>query len=258
MDPTDVNLRLVVIPKRDLEKFVQLSIDYRQEPDQSWTGGSSIGFLSDITNELDQRINIWHISHGMRGINRLSEEGRIRILGEASEGLRDFSGIEENIKKKSANSFTTEFWGRQLSPFTVFISLKGDFAQRDDLISLCHEEGEKLGLPQQSLVSVKSHSSPVTSTVTSVIRNCDGMIQFYVDDTTEDDKFIWLQAEYLAACSRNIPCIRIIDPSRKDQIVIDKDKSYLNMKMSSSLKEKREIINTAFSELITYMRRTIS
>ena len=106
----------------------------------------------------------------------------------------------------------------------------------------------KAGLLEQQLKTVVTHThSSVTENVAETIRECEGLLQFYMADVADDDR-VWLNAEYFLACALRKPHIRIAEEDAMYKF--EKDQAARVIKNGAGTDEIRGAVSKAFRQLV--------
>lgn len=267
VDTNSPRIRVTLTPKYEVSKYRRVIIDYRRDSllsNSSETNraqsNSSMGLIAVLSEILTDefKLKLENVVNRIWQNKRKVELGKVEIIAEKTEESRfTWTDIEERLKyvlseeKKEFNHTETNVRCTPINPFLFFVSLKSkDEKFVSNTKKMLFEAGKHLGIEESDFRFVWTHSTPVTESVITALRECNALVQIYHSTSLEKDEFSWLDGEFLAMRALNKPCARIcsdkryfengfskfdkdvmpyvINFSHGDEIVIEKYKSLLD------------------------------
>lgn len=291
-DTRQASLRTLVFPQSEMRRFADVTIRYIRESEQKADSRSrpakinasdetrnlvtsTKGLQAKVYEFISDEYNVWssysHSSH----VGPDTQEGNINILLEFShidftkwatmcEDLTSkFDSVQRVLVQEGMDHL--RFKSIQVKPvpgISIFISIKSELGRRRDFIKYCKEEGNAIGLLDSEFQCVSTYVDPnVTSKVADTIRDCNGLVQFYMSDNNDGDNksdMRWLEVEYFAALTLQIPSVRIADSSmiRRQKIfpIISKDQPVIEVNNPSE-EHMRQKIREALEQLVEIIRK---
>lgn len=217
VDTNAPRIRVTLTPKFQINDFRRVIIDYRRDSSEK---NGSVGFMAAISKRLTSKfnLNLENVVNRIWLYKKKTELGKVEFIVEKScEQDIDWEQVAEDIKRtilKNNNKFhnsETIVKCIPISPYKFFVSLKtSDEKFVQNTKKLLYKAGRNLGIGEADFVFVWTHSTPVTESVVSALRESNALVQIYhsTDVKTEQD-FSWLDGEFLAMRALDKPCARI-------------------------------------------------
>ena len=211
METRDVNIRIAVIERKQLEQFASVRFSYK------WHMGRSDmekqrPILADILRPLKGKHLVWRLVNHYQKYNSFSEivtfDGVVQC---SSANPAHWKGLEmalQSVNSQDDAFSITEAFVNSFSFFRVFLSLKSEF-RFDDIVNCCHEVGGRFGMMKEDFLMVKSNVKQIPDEVVQQIKSSNAMIQYYGTGSRPEPTYEWLSAELLAAAMCKIPVVII-------------------------------------------------
>lgn len=260
MDSDLFNIRIAVLSHSTLKLFRSVSVHYEMD---IFPRRSSLGIMHSIASKLSDDWNLWRVYNQTCKKTTTREEGNVHIFAEYTDqkNLKE-PELEEDIKQRFKTvsheftdlSFSEPIRVSTISPRRIFISMrnKAEFKRHDDILKICQKLSSKIGVLPEDVVTVKTYTAEsVTREVIEQIRNCSGMLQFFMGSGPSME---WLSGEFFLACFLKMPCVRFVDPKLHDQLKLQKDHPAKVISMDASTNELSKAIKEALFELDSKMQ----
>ncbi|WP_430410251.1 hypothetical protein [Kordia sp.] len=242
-------LRISIVRASDLPSYKKIIINYKIKGKEDNCKGLIAKIAKGISSE---NINIQNVTNKILGYKKYNEEGMIEMIVKLDENLISTDSLEKKLQflLKKNNSKVSVF---PINNYKIFVSIVSSFFFRKQFINMLKKIGEKYALPKDCFVFVQENISETTNKVISELKDCDGMIQFFINFSNKAD-LRWLDSEYFSARSLDIPVIRIQDELQEIESVIARDNHSVYINLNDSKKEMQKKINHALGRLIELMR----
>lgn len=275
MDTEFFNIRVAVLPKRQLKRFRLVSVDYSQFKSESEE--TSQGLFSCVASRLvalnrwkepraKKTWNLWRVFNQTERNDEKQEMGKIimsaqHLQTEPGEShIRDLRNQLEVAASEASPGLKVRVNITPISARRLFVSLRNKkaFPKRDDVIGFIrHELAGEIGILPDEVIVFESHVAPsITEEVKKEMQQCTGMLQFFMFNTKDDGRDIgqfstdWLNGEYFLSTSIPLPCVRIVDPELVDRMMIfGRDQPHISLSRAAGDDEFKECIRDALLEL---------
>ncbi len=266
MDVEEQNIRVGVLKRDRLSSYFKLLIPYERKTRIPADVSSSRGVISAVTTSLAGKgCNLWLVRNQTRRNRTGEEEGSLGFYLEDSLGGGKMAVVDAVAEAQGVVGSGIKLLDPHVTPMgchRIFLSLKIESGIHEHIISLCEEVGRELGLLKEDFVYVKDTSSDsVTQKIIDELPTCDGMLQFFMSDRTQD-RLDWLTAEALACSVLTKPYVLVVDPRFKQRIRVHRDKGvheldagFLKSKTETEAEEAERVVRDALSELVTEIER---
>lgn len=197
--------------------------------------------LESVTEEEEKEKLEFQVDREKESILSEQRDGLTDIMSNSLSRVEKFKKVEKQIEVKPLN------------PFQIFLSFKSSFYFRENLVNMCEEVGEEIGLMKGTFIVVENSVKSTTDSVIENLKKCDGVLQFFMKLGGENEKDFgrWLDAENLAARSLNKPTVRIVDERDEIKPIIAKDTYSREVSSKGdSVKAFKEDVKSALLELI--------
>ena len=243
-------IRLSIVPTIDLPSYKKIIINYKIKGKEDNCKGLIAKISKGISSE---KINIQNVTNKILGYKKYSEEGMIEMIVKLDENLISTDSLEKKLQflLNKNNSEVSIF---PINNYRIFVSIVSSFFFRKQFINILKKIGEKYALPKDCFVFVQENISETTNKVISELKDCDGMIQFFINFSNKAD-LRWLDSEYFSARSLDIPVIRIQDELQDIESVIARDNHSVYINLNDNEKAMQKKIKHALGRLIELMRR---
>ncbi len=222
MSTRDVNLRIVIIPNDAQQDFRKLNIEYER---YSTEKKSSTGVFSKFIAPLREETSIWRISQKTLENTNQIEHGYIDLIIHKQTQQLDWSRLLNKVQSINLTENQMAIKKVNLQPVRrtpIFISIKHNKSFTEDAVKKCHEQGEKLGILLSDFIRSDDSNREVTRDLSNKLRQCRGMIQFFIADS-ENEHLDWLNMEAFAADVLEMPYVRITNEASEKLITVDRD-----------------------------------
>jgi len=243
--------------------------------------GTSAGLLWHLTSSLKNvnnsavkenlyRLNIWRLYNKNFKFSKYTEKGSIYFLVQASGASfpgfsetwgNDLSGRFENVVSGNYKSGHVNITSPKIQPISggrIFVSLSFNHPMRETWLRIIKDIGKSYGFKE--IDTVESYLIPVTLAVAEALGQSHGFLQVLAaaPETIEnyhfsdyEAEFTWLNSEYLAARSKGLQVVRLVDTLTIDpsQNRLGKDHATINFNVLEPIEKFEEVVKKAFKQL---------
>lgn len=263
-DLDNFTLRIAIIEQKYLDRFIKLEMDYERKCNHRCKMQTSRGFLHIISKEIANKgINMWQIHNLATETTTENENGAIQIVAELPEELinENKDDLERELKnyinKEIKNLYDpyhttlTKIKILSVLPINIFISLKQDFPQRDEIKELIEEVGRENGISKEGLHFVEDNVHRTSEEVMNRVNKCDAMICIFSYPKKEPPEYRWLEIEYALARASKKKVVRIVNTELEARPIFEKDIQDIQFDFGECSKEEmKKEVRRAFRQIL--------